>query len=224
VPRLVLVVPCRNEGSRLKAQPFLRLVAANRDVQLLFVDAGSRDGTAAILADMASGGGTHISVLTLPRRAGLAEASRRGVLAAFGQGPALVSVWDADLSTPLSELASFLEVFDAHPAVDIVMGARIRMLGRDIRRRRLPHYAERVFAGVASFLLGVPVYDTQCGARVFRATDAIAKAFASPFHSRWMMNVEILARYLAATGVASAPAKLYELPLRTWSSYDRSHS
>jgi len=39
-----------------------------------------------------------------------------------------------------------------------------------------------------------------------------------------MMNVEILARYLAATGVASAPAKLYELPLRTWSSYDRSHS
>ena len=216
VTRLVLVVSCHNEGSRLKAQPFLHLVASKRDVRLLFVDDGSTDATPAILADILSGGGTRISVLTESGNAGEAEAVRRGILAALEERPELVGYWNADLSTPLSELQYFLETFDAHPDVDIVMGARIRMLGRDVNRRSLRHYAGRLFATAASLALGVPVYDTQCGATILRATDAVGHAFRAPFLSRSVMDVEVLARYMAFTGRASALSRICELPVRAW--------
>jgi dolichyl-phosphate beta-glucosyltransferase len=219
VTRLVLVVPCWNEGSRLKAQPFLHLVASKRDVRLLFVDAGSTDGTGATLADIVSGGGTRISLLTLPRNTGKAEAVRRGVLAALDERPELVGHWEADLSAPLSELQHFLETFDAHPEVDIVMGARIRMLGRDITRRPVRYYAGRLFAAAASIALGAPIYDTQCGAVILRASADASRVFDTPFRSRWVMDVEILARYVACgafTSRASAWARIYELPLGVW--------
>ncbi len=214
--RLRLVVPCYNEASRLKAQPFLQLVAANRSVTLLFVDDGSTDATPAILADIASGGGDRISVRTLSVNAGKARAVQQGVLAAFEEKPEFVGYWDADLSTSLDELQGFLDVLDAHPMVDIVMGARVRMLGRRIDRRPLRHYAGRLFGTAASLALGVAVYDTQCGAKIFRVTDAVRQAFREPFRSRWVMDVEILSRYIAQVGQQEAGARIYEVPLQAW--------
>jgi len=214
--QLVLVVPCHNESRRLAPQAFLQLVAANRQVKLLFVDDGSTDTTPAILADIVSGGASRISVLTMPRNVGKAEAVRQGVLSALQDEPELVGYWDADLSTPLSELQQFLDELEFNPAVDIVMGARVNMLGRHIDRRPLRHYAGRLFATAASLALRIAVYDTQCGAKVFRANAPVRQAFAEPFRSRWVMDVEILSRYLAATGRADVSSRIHEVPLKSW--------
>ncbi len=184
--RLILVVSCHNDAKRLKPQAFLQLVAANRDVALLFVDAGSTDATPAMLADIASGGGDRISVLALSNGVGKDEALRRGVLTAFEQQPEYVGCWDADLSTPLSALQEFIDLVDANPDIDIVMGARVRMLGRQITRPSIRHYMSRLFAAAASLALDVPVYDPRCGAKVFRVTDAVRHAFGDPFRSQWM--------------------------------------
>jgi dolichyl-phosphate beta-glucosyltransferase len=62
----------------------------------------------------------------------------------------------------------------------------------------------------------VGIYDTQCGAKIFRANESVRQAFSAPFRSRWIVDVEILARYIAANGTASAEAQICELPLRTW--------
>jgi dolichyl-phosphate beta-glucosyltransferase len=220
--RLHLIVPCYNEARRLDAQPFLRLVAAKRDVKVLFVDDGSRDRTAAVLADIASGGGARIAVLTLPRNHGKAEAVRRGVSAAMEEGAEIVGYWDADLSTPLSALQEFVDVLDLHPAIDIVMGARVKLLGRQIDRKMPRHYAGRLFATAASMALRMPVYDTQCGAKLFRVTDATRQAFSAPFPSPWVMDVEVLARYIkvvgqgAAVGRGAAESRICEVPLHEW--------
>jgi dolichyl-phosphate beta-glucosyltransferase len=213
--RLLLVVPCYNEGSRLEQQPFLRLVGSNRDVALLFVDDGSSDATAAMLADLVSGGGTRITVLTLPRNMGKAEAVRRGVQASLEQQPEYVGYWDADLSTPLSALQGFIDTLDVNPDIDIVMGSRVKMLGRQIERRLFRHYTGRLFATAASLALGLAVYDTQCGAKVFRVTDTTRRAFGEPFRSQWVMDVEILARYVRARGPGAA-SSICEIPLQEW--------
>ena len=215
-PRLQLVVPCYNEGSRLEPEAFHHLIAAGREIGLVFVDDGSTDGTAAILADLATRGEGKIMVLALKENVGKARAVQLGVLAAFEHEPEFVGFWDADLATPLDALQEFMEVFQARPDVDIVMGARVKLLGRDIRRSPIRHYCGRMFATAASFALGISVYDTQCGAKLFRVTAPVRLAFAAPFQSQWIFDVEILSRYLAATGTAQSESRIYEVPLKTW--------
>jgi glycosyltransferase involved in cell wall biosynthesis len=214
--RLTLVIPCYNEAGRLQAQPFLQFVAANRDARLVFVDDGSTDATAAVLADVASGGGTRITTLTLPRNVGKAEAVRQGMLTAIKGAPDLVGYWDADLATPLAAIRDLLDEFDHYPAVDIVMGSRVNLLGRHVERRPLRHYTGRLFATAASLALGVAVYDTQCGAKLFRANAALTSILSTPFPSRWTMDVELLARYFAATGRQNPGDRVHEVPLQVW--------
>jgi glycosyltransferase involved in cell wall biosynthesis len=213
---LELIVPCYNEAGRLRAPAFLELVASTPDTNLVFVDDGSRDGTAGMLRDLAAQRPGRISVLTLLRNAGKAEAIRRGFLDAFARGADVVGYWDADLATPLTALGEFIAVLESSPHVDIVMGSRVKMLGRDIRRSVVRHYCGRAFATATSLALGVGVYDTQCGAKLFRATDVVRHAFDDPFVSSWLVDVEILARYIGELGPAAAETRICELPLRAW--------
>jgi hypothetical protein len=78
-----------------------------------------------------------------------------------------------------------------------------------------------VFATAASLVLRLPVYDTQCGAKLFRATPAMRAAFVEPFLSRWLFDVEILARLIRdardrGAAAADVEASLCELPLQQW--------
>jgi glycosyltransferase involved in cell wall biosynthesis len=218
-PELVLVVPCYNEAGRLDVEAFLACAAARPSLRLLFVDDGSADATGEVLARMAAAAPANVAVVTLPANAGKAEAVRQGVLAGLAAGPAYVGYWDADLSTPLAALDDFLTVLQARPQVDVVLGSRVLLLGRDIRRLAWRHYLGRVFATAVSLTLDLPVYDTQCGAKVIRAGAAAAGLFAEPFRSRWIFDVELLARYLAVPVRDGGPprrARLYELALRSW--------
>ena len=215
--RVQLVVPCYNEAGRLKRDAFLDLIRARSDVVVRFVDDGSTDGTGTALAEMAARAPERFAVMTLPRNVGKAAAIRVGVLAAFEQQPAFVSYWDADLSTPLSALAEFIQVLDDNPEVDIVMGARVRLLGRQIHRRALRHYGGRVFATAASLALRLAVYDTQCGAKLFRANERMRQTFAEPFRSAWLVDLEMLARYVTLAGRGAAESGIVEVPLKSWS-------
>jgi glycosyltransferase involved in cell wall biosynthesis len=215
-PRLALVVPCYNEAARLDRAAFLDFVASRTDTALLFVNDGSTDDTPAVLADLACRGNGRIEALALPANRGKAEAVRQGVLAALQRGPQFVGFWDADLSTPLEASAQFLDVLTSTPAVDVVTGARVKLLGRKVRRNQWRHYAGRVFATAASAVLHVPVYDTQCGAKIFRVGSPAVDGFEQPFRSKWVFDVELLARYIDAVGAHRAQAGIHELPLLEW--------
>ena len=91
-------------------------------------------------------------------------------------------------------------------------------MGRHIARNPWRHYSGRLFATAASTVLGLPVYDTQCGAKLFRVTPLLPSIFATPFVARWIFDVEILARFLSTDrrGPAHVATSLYELPLDEW--------
>jgi dolichyl-phosphate beta-glucosyltransferase len=214
-PRACIVVPCFNEARRLDAEAFVEFARVHPDIALLFVDDGSSDTTAARLKDLEARTPV-IATLILPKHAGKAAAVRHGLLAAAEQGAEFVGFWDADLSTPLSAISEFVEMLSADPQLDIVIGARVKLLGRDVHRRLLRHYAGRIFATAASLALGLAVYDTQCGAKLFRLTEPVSAAFRAPFESTWIFDVEILARYIAAVGRHDAKSRICEVPLRTW--------
>ena len=213
---VAIIVPTYDEARRLDTAAFERFLGAPEGARLLVVDDGSTDGTAAILERLAAGYG-RASVLRLERNSGKAEAVRRGILAALNEGAEVVGYWDADLSTPLDALPTMLGALETEPALVAVIGSRVRLLGHAIDRRPARHYTGRVFATIASLALGVAVYDTQCGAKLFRATPSVRDAFSRPFRSRWAFDVEILDRLLPpGTSTAEASTVIREVPLATW--------
>src|SRR4051794_34695976 len=122
--RLLLVVPCFNEEKRLDVAAFREFAGAD----FLFVNDGSRDGTLRVLKSLRDSDPRRFSVLNLERNSGKAEAVRRGILAAIERRPDFTGFWDADLATPLAELAGFMDVFATRPEIQMVFGARVRLL------------------------------------------------------------------------------------------------
>jgi dolichyl-phosphate beta-glucosyltransferase len=219
MPKCVIVIPCYNERRQLDAAAFRAFAAAQPDVDFLFVNDGSIDGTGELLDALRREPGERFRVLPLERNGGKAEAVRRGLLHAAQLGAQYAGFWDADLATPLEAIPEFVAHLDAHPDVLIAFGARVRLLGRQIERRLARHYLGRIFATVVSLLFGVPVYDTQCGAKLFRIVPGVVRLFEAPFRSRWIFDVEILARFLRDRHDLEMQAideVIHEIPLRRW--------
>lgn len=210
--RVAIVVPCYNEAGRLDVERFARCLTA-MSVDFVFVDDGSTDGTRSVLESFQARYPDRIDVVGYDRNHGKAEAVRRGMLAAFGRNVRYAGYWDADLATPLDAIEDFLAVLDARADCDILIGARVQLLGTDIVRHPTRHYLGRMFATAASVTLSLPVYDTQCGAKVFRITPQIAELFSTPFLSRWVFDVELIARHRHAM---RGQHRIVELPLRRW--------
>jgi glycosyltransferase involved in cell wall biosynthesis len=217
--RTGLVIPCYNEEERLDVPAFSSFLQRNPQTCIIFVDDGSEDGTAAQLRRIRDSAGERAVIISLERNVGKAEAVRQGMLRAFQLVEEHAAFWDADLSTPLDVVEDFSMILDRMPDVDAVFGARVQLLGREIRRKRARHYFGRVFATVVSVMLGLPVYDTQCGAKMFRNCPEVISCFEEPFSSRWIFDVELIARLCIAkrrSGAEDLSRMIYEYPLKQW--------
>jgi glycosyltransferase involved in cell wall biosynthesis len=208
--RTTIVVPCFNEAARLDPDGF-RPLAEHPDVELLFVDDGSTDDTGRVLAELAARW-PSVRTLAMPGNVGKAEAVRQGMLDGLAHGAACVGYLDADLATPATEMLRLRDELVAAGA-SAVLASRVALLGRDIQRSPLRHYLGRVFATAASLVLGLPVYDTQCGAKLFRRTPALERALSEPFHSRWIFDVELIGRLVPGPGERNG---IVEVPVRVW--------
>jgi glycosyltransferase involved in cell wall biosynthesis len=214
-----IIIPCYNEENRLDVGAFWNFNGQPHVIRFFFVDDGSTDGTLGILQSLRQRDPNRFSVLRLWPNRGKAEAVRRGILAVLETRPDYVGFWDADLATPLDALRDFLALLETRPELEMVIGARVKLLGRKIERRAARHYLGRVFATAVSAILGLPVYDTQCGAKLFRVSPSIDALFQEPFLSRWIFDVEILARLIQARRGKPLPQPeqvVYEFPLLEW--------
>jgi len=215
----MIVVPCYNEASRLQTDRFIEFLGQSKGISFLFVNDGSQDGTLSVLKAMQSSWEDRIQILDKNRNGGKAEAVRAGMLAAMRQGGiSYVGFWDADLATPLEAIPEFLALLDGSARLEMVFGSRVRLLGRHVNRRAARHYLGRVFASVVSIILRLPIYDTQCGAKIFRITPELTQVLNDGFLSRWVFDVEILARYIALYhgDTSYLHDSIYELPLSCW--------
>lgn len=201
-----LVIPCHNEAARLDMGRFL---ASPESCLLLFVNDGSTDRTAAVVREHLGG---RIHLLDLSPNRGKAEAVRSGMLHAMRTPPlseaGWFGYWDADLATPLSEVQALLRFSQQlDDRADSIWGSRVYRLGSRIERKFIRHLAGRGFATMAGLLLNLRSYDSQCGAKLFRR-EVVGSAFAAPFVTRWLFDIELLFRLRNATVV--------ECPLRQW--------
>jgi len=211
----IVIVPCYNESNRLNINEFEKFAKSNPNIKFLFVNDGSSDDTLDVLLKMQSDNCSFL-ILDLKDNVGKAEAVRKGVLHSLDVigDVDLVAFFDADIATPLSDLKSMIEIVKMNQYY-MVTGCRFKRMGGNIERRYIRFLLGRIFATFAANILKLPVYDTQCGAKLFKAE--IAKViFEKPFISRWLFDIELFARIIISYGYLNAKSKILEYPLTEW--------
>jgi len=201
---LSVIIPAYNEARRLP--PHLGGVLAYLrghypDFELIVVDDGSRDETAAAV-QTALAGEPRARLLAYQPNHGKGYAIRTGVLASHG---AAVVFLDADMSTPIEEIPAALKRLEQ---ADIVIGSRdlpsSHIRAQQQLYRRL---ASELFKWIRYLMVGLwSISDTQCGFKAYRGPVA-RQLFALARVDRFMFDVEIL--YLAER----AGLRIVEMPV-----------
>lgn len=211
--KTILVVPCFNEEDRLNPQVFIESLGEIPNLNWLFVDDGSKDRTAVIIESMKAQFPDRIFLHQLEKNSGKGEAVRQGLIKALEHKATLTGYYDADLATPMSEVFRLLKIFSLQNR-KVLLGARVFLLGRNINRKRWRYWLGRCFALVASQMLRLKVYDTQCGMKLIANFDKFNLCVEKPFDSSWLFDVELIQRMLTTGGLEVED--FFEEPLLAW--------
>jgi dolichol-phosphate mannosyltransferase len=196
---LSLVIPALNEQASIR-QAIREAETALTDLtsryEIIVVDDGSRDATAAIV-EMEEQRNPQVRLLCHPDNAGYGAALRTGFQAATCD---LVAFTDADCQFDLSELEFMLPLTRTH---DIVCGYRIGR--KDSRRRRFLSWG---YNKLAKWLLGNPVRDIDCALKIFHR--GVLPAIW-PKCNNFFVNTEMLSRACRA-GLSVAEVGVHHRP------------
>jgi dolichyl-phosphate beta-glucosyltransferase len=201
-PSLSIVIPAYNEAARIgsavaAARAFLDRRAGGGEI--VVVDDGSGDSTAEIVQAQA-GVDARVKLRRFDHNRGKGAAVRDGVLASTG---ARVLFMDADLATPLEELARLERALD--DGADVAIGSRALGDSRILRRQHpLRETMGRTFNLLVRALVLGGIKDTQCGFKLFTRASADA-LFAEATIDRFAFDVELLLLARGRFRVAEVP-------------------
>jgi len=185
---LSVVIPAYNEEKRLPQSltaviDFLKKQPYGSEV--IISDDGSQDRTVALAMELLKE--FPHQILATPQNRGKGHAVRQGMLAATGE---YVLFTDADLSTPIEEVAKFLVHLEKDQ--DVVIGSRALPSSQvEIHQNFLRETMGKVFNLIAQLWAFRGVHDSQCGFKCFRK-EAAQKLFSLQKLDGFSFDVEIV--------------------------------
>lgn len=208
-----IVLPAYNEAHRIL--PSLEKIFAycrqnEPDFEVIVVDDGSTDGTARVVAER-FGTQAELRILRYEPNRGKGYAVRWGVRQARKEW---VLFSDADLSTPIEELAKMRPLMSE--GFDIIIGSRAHPHAQILRRQRwFRELAGKLFNVFVRLVVGLPFHDTQCGFKLFRR-ERMREVFDLCVVDRFAFDVELLAVAVAlGRRVAEVPVVWENSPQST---------
>jgi len=180
---LSVVIPAYNEEERLKKHiPAIQAHLAGKSFEIIVVNDGSRDGTAAVARSFPG-----VRLIDLNPNRGKGGAVKAGMLAAQGQ---VVLFTDADQSTPISEVDKLLAKLAA--GYDLAIGSRA-MPGAEVEQ---PQAWYRMLAGklfgIGTRLFCIRgIHDTQCGFKALTRV-VVQKIFPQITSDTAIFDIEML--------------------------------
>ena len=192
-----VVIPVYNEEANLPElveRVGAALKRCGRSFELVLVDDGSRDRSAAVLAELA-GAREWLKPLYLIRNYGQSAALQAGFDAAQGE---IIVTLDGDLQNDPDDIPQLLELLDARPEVDVISGWRKERQDRTVSRK-IPSMAANA---LISRVTGVKLHDYGCALKLYRAEVIRDLRLYGELH-----------RFIPALA-AEVGAKIVEVPVR----------
>jgi dolichol-phosphate mannosyltransferase len=159
--KLSVIIPVYNEAATL-ADIITRVRATGLAAEMVVVDDGSSDGSAAILTRLEQSGRPALRLLRHERNRGKGAAMRTGLAAVTGD---LTLVQDADLEYDPADYPALLAPF-ADPTVQVVYGSR--NLRRNPKSSWAFYWGGRLLSWVANWLYGSRITDEATGYKVIK--------------------------------------------------------
>src|SRR3989344_6440807 len=167
-PHLSVIIPAYNEEQNFKKGTIndvpTYLNKQDYSYEILIIDDGSSDRTAALAQDFAAKN-KNVRVIKNPHQ-GKAETVKTGVEKSNGQ---LILFTDFDQATPLSEIEKLLPHF---PGYDIVIGSRQLPGAKREKEPLYRHLMGLVFNLIVQIIAVRGIWDTQAGFKCFKGTIA----------------------------------------------------
>ena len=187
-----IVIPAHNEKRRLP--PFLLELASeirrsDISVEIIIVDDGSsEEHYDEYLSCINTIKIVPIQIIRHRKNRGKGAAIRTGFNNAKGMWIGFV---DADGAVSPKEIMRVLEFALESKEVEGICASRIRMLGHKIERSLLRHMSGRIFATFVGIFLGIPIYDSQCGCKFFKAAE-IAPYLEYCKETGYLLDIELI--------------------------------
>lgn len=171
-----VVVPVKDEAENVEplAHEIAHAVARDDQVEIIFVDDGSADGTSEKLESLKASI-PCLRVIRHTRNLGQSRAIRTGVTAARG---ALIVTLDGDGQNDPADVPRLLAEFQSPPGrMGLVSGVRVKR--KDTLQKRL---ASQIANGFRRWMLHDGATDTGCGLKVFRREAFLELPFFDHMH------------------------------------------
>ena len=195
---IALIIPCYNEASRFPVNRFVSFLKKKKTVSIYFVNDGSSDNTDSVLEDLRIKFPEYVSVINQEKNGGKAAAVRLGMNNALRNNKFnRFAFLDADLSTSIEECILLSKKITKE--ISFVFGSRIKKLDNKIQRKAHRFIIGRVIATFISKMLRLPIYDSQCGCKIF-SREWTTLIFNEVFLTRWLFDVEIFYRLIKKPG------------------------
>jgi glycosyltransferase involved in cell wall biosynthesis len=163
-PQVSVVIPVYNEEENLSDlvdRVGTALSSSGHSFELICVDDGSRDDSAAVLAQLADSR-PWLKPLYLIRNYGQSAALQAGFDAARGD---IIATLDGDLQNDPDDIPGLLRLLDERPDVDVISGWRKDRQDKTVSRK----VPSMIANGIISRVTGVQLHDYGCALKLYRA-------------------------------------------------------
>lgn len=198
--KVLICIPCYKESKRLA--PFLEQILAldqalPYQLNIRFLDDGSgpeEQQKFAAYMESAQKQFKHFQIGSqlFATNRGKGAVLRDGFSYGLTENFNIVGFSDGDGATPFYEILAMIEELRAAPALQVLIGSRIKCLGKTVERSYKRHLSGRIFATLLSNIFNIPVYDSQCGAKLFKTTVLSSEVLKTCYDQRWLFDTQLL--------------------------------
>ncbi|QSH40266.1 glycosyltransferase [Lentisphaerota bacterium ZTH] len=215
VIKTALVIPFYNTGQKIQLGTLAEMLTDEPGLTLCFVDQGSTDRSASILEDFCNRFKERTVFLKPGGQLSFARAIYFGLKKMLeDDNMGYVGYWDAEMATPLNVLFKFEKILK-YTNLRMVMGSRMPRLGSQIRTGFFSHLCRRAISNMVAFSLKLPVYDSQCHAKLIDAK-LCRQLISMPFRTNMLFDVELIKRVNELYGRHKTRQIVSEFPLPRW--------